>query len=250
MTRMYSSAAGFVFGAVFGLACQAQTGPLDLELEVSIVEYGPDGKSWDGVRIYLLPFETTTVSPPELAVCVYTDSGESVCSPKSSALESPCPDSFKCAFTIHLVQNFDRLSISIFDIDPVGGETGQKVGQLIGDGIRSIEEIAGRDLAADTIERGILAINERRWTWVETLSFDRTASGEVPPERDERSEAFARSHAAAIVPPQMTSFELGRIATPFDLRALGDCLYPMPQCVYGYVSLSVRSDTLEEELAQ
>jgi len=249
MIRHITSAIGLISASLSGYTADVCARPIDLEIEVTITEFGPNGKSWDGVRVYLLPFEATTVTPPEPAICVYTDRGESACAPNVSTLASPCPDSFRCAFKVRIAEPFQYLTISVFDIDAFGRETGREVAQLIGQSLKSVEELVERDLSSEQIERGAIAVNERRWTWVETVSFQRSIADGERPERDVRSETLARQHAAMIVPPQLTAFDRGRIAAPFDLRPLGDCLYPMPACSYGYATVLIRSEALEEEMS-
>lgn len=220
---------------------------IDLEIDVKISEYAPDGKSWDGSRIYILPVETTTVSPPEPAICIYTDGGEATCVPEAGSHEAPCPDSLRCTFNISLSRPFKQLTISVFDIDASGHEAARNAGRLLGQGLRTIEEFAGRSLSSEKIEREVLAANDRRWSWVESLSFEWGVVEGSRPRRPEALEHIARRHAAVLAPPQFTNFSTGRIRAPFALRSLGECLFPMPVCRLDYLEVSVRSKALETE---
>ena len=85
---------------------------------------------------------------------------------------------------------------------------------------------------------------------METISYEVNSSDGGRPIRDDASEYIARRHAGMLVPPQLTAFESGRIAAPFDRRPLGDCLFPMPSCTDGYMTVLVRSKALEEELSE
>ena len=151
-----------ITGTTKAAGCSAS--PIDLEVDIRIAEYGPDGKSWDGALIYMLPFKTTTVSPPEPAVCVYTDTGEAACLPGTESLQSPCPDSYRCTFDTRLHKPFKHITISVFDIDAAGREAGRDFGQLVGKGLRIVEEFVGQDLSSRAIKREVLDANDRRWS--------------------------------------------------------------------------------------
>lgn len=235
--------------SALGQAYATSTIPIELEVDVTVVEFGPNGKNWDGARIYLLPFEMTTVSPPELAICAHTNAGETTCSPDPAISRSSCPDSYRCKFDVRFTKPFTHLTISVFDIDAVGQDALHSAGRLLGDGVRLMEGLIETDLSADRIEQNLQAANSRRWSWIETVSFQVNLPEGERARRDVDLERRARNYAGSVVPPQLSSFQEGRIAAPFDIRPLGDCLFPMPACSYGYTTLALRSTALEEKLA-
>ena len=230
------------------LSHSSQQDIINLEVEVQISEYAPNGKSWDGARVYLLPFETTTVSPPEPAICVYTDSGEVVCSPTAGSHTALCPDSYRCSFNIGLTRPFNVMTVSVFDIDATGHEATERVSQFLSKGLKALEELADVDFSSSKIEREVLEANDRRWTWVESASFHLNLSEGERPQRHNKLEDLARMHAIRLVPPQISDFSNGRIRAPFEMRPIGDCVFPMPSCRFAYTEITIRSETLEEEL--
>jgi len=223
----------------------ASAGSLNMEVKVTAADYGPDGTSLDGRRIYLLPFEATTVTPPELAVCAYTSAPEIVCAPRAGGVSSPCPDSKSCTFTLTFEKEFTDVTISIFDIDAIGHDTIDQLGGFVHRSLRWAENQSDRDLKSDQFRQAISGANSRRWSWIETASFSRLNGDQGEPMRNPEVEKFARHHAEELSPPGWSDFGEGRIAAPFDLRALGDCVYPMPDCSYAYSQITIRSNELE-----
>lgn len=216
----------------------------ELDLEISVTEYGPNGSSFDGSRIYLLPIETTTVSPPDLAVCGYSNYGEVQCQPKLGSKVSPCPDSRSCDFKLVFDKTPQYLTISIFDIDSFGHETVKELSNLLDRGFSWLKNNSNVDIVDSIPLEDILNANEKRWSWIESSSY---YFEENNSDRNIHVEKMARQHASQITPPQFSEFLTGRIATPFETKFYDECLYPFPSCSFNYSEILLKNVSFGRE---
>lgn len=212
-----------------------------LDFEVLLPSIGPDGTALDGNRIYLLPFETTTESPPEPAICVTTDAGETACDPAIGSNRVPCPDSLKCVLSVVLERPFTAYTVSVFDIDGVPADMVER-----GEGI--IDSV--KDLATDQLgyDPGFAEIVEHAryanitWTWIESVSFLPLDENTLYPKGNPLAERLAREIASALAPWHHFRFESGRIQAPFEVRAIEECAAPLPPCSFNYAQIAIRED--------
>lgn len=231
----------FTTAIALGLLVAPAADAGQLDFEVTLPNIGPDGTALDGRRIYLLPFETTTESPPEPAICVTTDAGETACDPAIGSDGVPCPDSYKCVLSVVLERPYKAYTVSVFDIDGLPGDMVEKAEGVIG---------SVRDLAEDQLgyDPGFADIAERAraanitWTWIESVSFQPLDEGTLYPKGDPLAERLARDIASALAPWHLFRFESGRIQAPFEVRAFEECAAPLPPCSFNYVQIAIRED--------
>lgn len=231
----------FTAAFAFGLLAAQPVDARDLTFEVLLPSLGPDGTALDGRRIYLLPFETTTESPPEPAICVTTDAGETACDPAIGSDRIPCPDSFKCVLSVGLERPFQAFTVSIFDIDGLPGDMVDGAEGYLDHGKGLATDLLGYDPGfADVAER-VRAANIK-WTWIESVSFLPLDEGTLYPKGDVMAESLARDIASALAPWHMFRFESGRIRAPFEVHAIEECAAPLPLCTFNYVQIAIRED--------
>ena len=221
----------------------------ELQVRVTVGDTAPNGGSYDGTRVFLLPVEATTASPPDLAVCIHTDAGETRCDPSDliNGL-SPCPDKKSCILSVKFEKPFEYFALSVFDIDPLGRDAAKSFRKFLKENLKKVEKELDVDLQSGEIADAIGDANARRWQWIETVSM--VKEEEVSPfeKGNAQVDKTARNFAAAIAPPQLLSkFEEGRISASFELKPMWDCLYPAPACLYDYVEITLNSKELAEE---
>lgn len=209
---------------------------------VEVVATGghPAGTQWDGIRVYMLPIETTTVSPPDLEVCVVQE--DIVCVGRVADGWSPrCPDSDKCRFEI-TVDARSPFGVMVFDIDALGQDVVSGTAGLVADlgqttsgmdlpdwarslttGVGGLLSRSGRDLAE---------INAHRLEWMDAVIVAPDATA-IPGDLADRMRSYAQSFAR----PAPFGDHAPRLSAPFDVQTIESCGWPGPPCLLGYTTI-------------
>ena len=220
----------------------AQASAEAVSVEVILPNIGPNGKSLDGGRIYLLPWEITTESPPEPAICVSTDTGEIACAPNIGSADIPCPDSYKCLLSVELRVPFKAFTVSIYDIDGLPKDILDNAENLVARGRTAAADLTGHSFEDGAFEDAVDRARDAAvaWTWIESVSFVQLNENVYYPKGDPLAEKLARKISSAVAPWQLLRFERGRIKAPFETMSLEECMAPLPPCIFNYVQISIR----------
>ena len=226
-----------------GLAVMtAEASAETVSVEVILPNIGANGKSLDGGRIYLLPWETTTETPPEPAICVSTDTGELACAPNIGSADIPCPDSYKCVLSVELNVPFKAFTVSVYDIDGLPKDILDSAENLVARGRTAVADLTGHSFEDGTFEDAVDRARDAAvaWTWIESVSFVQLNENVFYPKGDPLAEKLARNISSAVAPWQLLRFERGRIKAPFETMSLEECMAPLPPCIFNYVQISIR----------
>jgi len=226
----------------FGLGLSA---PLDarttLKVNVTLPLTGDNGRSLDGRRIYIVPWENSTESGPEAAICVSTDAGETACAPEFGKQASPCPDSYRCSLKVTLERPFSGFTVSVFDIDGVPQDIAETSREWLSWGQKTLQEQTGwsvPDVAGQLEESSVHTV----WSWIESASFVQGVEFGDDYEADHGAEALAREVAADKAPIYKPRFLRGRISAPFTVMSYEECEAGLPPCVFDYVQISLEME--------
>lgn len=203
------------------------------QIKTHVLDATPSGGSHDGFRIYLLPWETTTVNPPDLAVCLFRLKKAAQCIPDYSAkkLQSNCPDNPKCTFVVSWSSD-EIISLAFFDIDALGKKTIDNIGNTITNLFKGNEVV-------DQLTTDVLAANDRRWSWIESVVLIPLGSS-IDQQQINQLQDHVRNFVIENSPPSLfTNISEGRLAGPFEVQPLENCLEPGPGCSLNYMTFSI-----------
>jgi hypothetical protein len=250
----------FTVASWFGSSASSQeTGVREFNIEVSSTGAHPAGKSWDGTRVFLLPWEMTTVTPPDLELCIVT-LDQTRC--EMGGKEFPiCPDAERCKFEAVSIPLEEPFGVVVFDVDNFGGEfldvsakvaestrhalgtlreddvasivgddaadwimRGSSVaGQLAGDAAATLEETDAKSL--EWLDAMILLPNDHAWDRVQV---------------DELS-AKIRDLIFKNAPISLMASWKNRMRGRFQTQAVLDCTWPSPPCETAYATIQLFS---------
>lgn len=224
---------------------------VDIVFRVTADDYNSNNVSHDGTRWFVAPFELSNASAADLALCLYTDVGTHKCipTPNQVPLRSPCPDRKTCVFNFKIPKNTEYVAISVFDLDTTGHTSIRNATSLIKKLANKISDTVNSDLGLGYAVNSIANLNNRRWSWIESLSFYIGVNdhNEVSDEITNKIDQIVREHASSTAPPSLLdSFNTGRISAPFDRRHFAECSYPVASCYYEYVEVMITAEDLLE----
>ncbi|WP_425088873.1 hypothetical protein [Stappia sp.] len=206
----------------------------NFELVVSVSEYSSSGGSHDGMRLYILPWETTTSNPPDIAVCIVGRDGSSNCYHRTlsdGTVGSICPDSPRCSFNVRWPED-GFAGIAIFDIDSFGQSTVDEAANKI----RSW--FGGKLQSLDNSINAVSEANQRRFSWIENAIMFPYEIGLTDSDRRMLSE-----HLMDLVesksPPQFSDIRRGRLSAPIEAIPIENCEDPAPPCEMNYASIQI-----------
>lgn len=202
------------------------------DVTVAISEYSPSGGSHDGMRIYLLPWETTTANPPDIAICVVDLVGQNDCYHKTlddGVLAALCPDSPRCTFRVKWPSN-QIAGIAIFDIDNFGQATVDSATNTLR------RWLGGKADVVDDAIKTVDETNDRRFSWIENLMVYPFEAGISEVEKEILA-GHLRELVASKVPPQFSDIRRGRLSAPIDAIPYENCEDPAPACQLNYASV-------------
>lgn len=200
----------------------------------------PSGSQWDGFRVYFLPFETSTVSPPEIEVCIVQD--DVVCGAQVGEGWNPrCPDSEKCRFEV-AVDTLRPFGIVIYDIDALGQDAIQGAADAAASMSQSLNGQGIPDWALPAVEslgglaagsgRTLTHVNAQRLEWMDAVIVVPIGM-DAPPDMADRM----RSHARSFERPAPFGNHAARMSAPFDVHTIEACAWPGPPCLLGYTTI-------------
>lgn len=241
-------------GATVGIP---QLAAAENTIEVAITGQHPAGKSWDGTRLFLLPVEMTTVTPPDLVLCIVTETTAS-CLMRGEELPL-CPDAERCRFSQLALPTSQPFALVLFDHDNFGREVADGAALLarqteaaassledaspsasqsdglttfLGDASRLVRGLAGG--AAQRLER----VDGARLEWIDTLIL--TPDEPVSDTRTtEVISARVRDLISANAGVGIMNSWRNRMQGRFETRSFLDCAWPSPSCQTTYATFHI-----------
>lgn len=228
-------------------------------IEVATTGAHPAGKSWDGTRVFLVPWEMTTVTPPDLDLCVVTM--EWIQCAMGDSEYPVCPDADRCKFEAVAVPKAEPFGIVVFDVDNFGAEvldaTAQAAegashlfGQIQEDDVASVvgdeaaawikqgSDIAGR-FANDTAATLEGADGKAR-EWIDAMIFLPDDEVRSPSDEEALSDRM-RDLIAENAPISLMASWKNRMRGRFETETVLDCSWPSPPCEAAYATIHLFS---------
>lgn len=218
-----------------------------LDLVVFTNGNAPDQGAFDGVRLFILPFEMTTVSPPDVEVCLVQEQA-TYC---TAGQGDTCPDMERCEITGLSYDPAVPLGVVIYDYDGWGqdgidgfadGVRGLgAIGALVTD-LNPFPEVAEQAEAArsaiatatDTTAGAIASANTHRSEWMESVIL-------VPAGWSGETETLAELMRAQVRQdglPEMIASSTRRLAGRIRVMPIEDCTIE-GLCALTYTSIIV-----------
>lgn len=230
-----------------------------LTIEVATTGAHPAGKSWDGTRVFLVPWEMTTVTPPDLDLCVVTI--DSVQCAMGNAEYPVCPDADRCKFEAIQVPRAEPFGIVVFDVDNFGGEVldasaraaegaSHLLGQVQEGDVASVvgNEAAawikrGSDIAgqlADDTATSLEGADGKAREWIDAVIFlpsDEVRNRSVEEALSDRIRNLISQNA----PISLMASWKNRMRGRFETETVLDCSWPSPPCETAYATIHLFS---------
>lgn len=226
----------------------ASTASASDKVMVTINGKHPNGAQWDGTRIFYLPFETTTISPPDLVIVAVQGGSTTFL---HGGEKSPCPDSDQCEFDLSDLDPEQPFALVVFDHDGLGEDEVDAVSSAIKEtsarlsnqtvetysGWREELEYAMAAAAMGLSETASLieVTNRMRLEWIDAVVI-------VPETGVESSDVHrdARNAIRAIARKDPLASGLRRLDGPISEFVLADCKWPSPACEMQYVTIQLK----------
>lgn len=225
---------------------------LEIEIVAAVNGLHPSGTQFDGTRVYLLPIEISTISPPDWVLCTVTLE-TSECSSKEEDLWRPtCADAESCRFGGIVIEPTSPVGLVFFDHDGMAqdqiGEFGKALSRLGGDALENADAapdwvsgiLTTAGEAANASAKGLASLNHMRLEWIDAaiLTPSSYQDGEVVKRLADRMRELIRS----VAPPNKLGSSDARLSNAFITWDLEACLWPSPACPLSYVSLELKED--------
>ena len=219
--------------------------PAGAEMSVRVEVSGdtPTGRPWDGRSYYLLPAQMGTVSPPDLAICLFTERSSTCRMRDAATYLSVCPDRNWCEFD-DLPEPSLPFGVVVYDLEDSGYVTVDSMARKVEDwsrGRTADGPLAGLKSFAHDQAKKANRSNEQRMEFVDAILFsDERRSG-----RNDRLMDRMRQHVSENAPlGQGGDLERDRIAGPILVKPLEECAFPAPDCRLDYSFIQI---TLDED---
>ncbi|WAJ29452.1 hypothetical protein [Antarcticirhabdus aurantiaca] len=229
-------------------------GPAAAGPSVTVTANGrhPSQLQWDGVRVYWLPFDVSTISAADLVACAVQD--------RVACSGVPCPDADRCEFELPSVDASRPFALIVYDWDglledevsaaarglSVGSDAVASLKGLVADPAWGARADGAADAASGLLAAASDALGEANGRRLEFM--DAAILVPSPDMADQPAlAALVREHVGAAARLDGSVLGVRRLRGPIATLTYADCVWPSPACALAYADIEFKEKEKDHE---